>query len=314
VDTTHFTPNPSARAVNTITVVAITRLVYRKGIDLMVGVIPEICRRHDNVQFVIGGEGPKRLALEEMREKHQLQDRVELLGHVNHDRVRSVLCRGHIYLNCSLTEAFCIAILEAAACGLLVVSTKVGGVPEVMPEKMIKFADPVAQDLTEALSAAIVTHVKDVDPFAFHEMVQSSYCWHEVAERTMVVYENISAMEEESLWHRLQRKYQCGPLSGKLFSLIILIDLFLLWLMGKLWPQDEIEIAWDYPLPRRRGEGLSSTTPRHGDASWSKTPTPRHDGTPRGDEAMQAMPVAANTPPPSGKLRDALRPIALGES
>jgi len=33
--------------------------------------------------------------------------------------------RGHILLNTSLTEAFCIAILEAVACGLLVVSTKV---------------------------------------------------------------------------------------------------------------------------------------------------------------------------------------------
>jgi hypothetical protein len=36
-----------------------------------------------------------------------------------------VLVRGRIFLNCSLTEAFCIAILEAASCGLLVVSTRV---------------------------------------------------------------------------------------------------------------------------------------------------------------------------------------------
>lgn len=39
--------------------------------------------------------------------------------------------RGHVFLNASLTEAFCIAVVEAAACGLLVVSTRVGGVPEV---------------------------------------------------------------------------------------------------------------------------------------------------------------------------------------
>jgi hypothetical protein len=40
------------------------------------------------------------------------------------------LIRGQIFLNTSLTEAFCIAIVEAASCGLLVVSTKVGGLPE----------------------------------------------------------------------------------------------------------------------------------------------------------------------------------------
>ena len=37
-------------------------------------------------------------------------------------QLRNVLVRGRIFLNCSLTEAFCIAILEAASCGLLVVS------------------------------------------------------------------------------------------------------------------------------------------------------------------------------------------------
>lgn len=56
-----------------------------------------------------------------------------------------VLVRGHIFLNCSLTEAFCIAIVEAASCGLLVVSTKVGGVPEVLPNHMIRFAQPNAE-------------------------------------------------------------------------------------------------------------------------------------------------------------------------
>jgi phosphatidylinositol glycan class A protein len=82
------------------------------------------------VRFIVGGDGPKRVRLEEMREKHGLQDRVDMLGAVPHAEVRSVLVRGHIFLNSSLTEAFCIAILEAASCGLLTVSTLVGGVPE----------------------------------------------------------------------------------------------------------------------------------------------------------------------------------------
>ncbi len=42
----------------------------------------------------------------------------------------------------SLTEAFCIAIVEAACTGLYVVSTRVGGVPEVLPSHMISLADP----------------------------------------------------------------------------------------------------------------------------------------------------------------------------
>lgn len=48
--------------------------------------------------------------------------------------------RGQIYLNTSLTEAFGISIIEAAAAGLFVVATKVGGVPEILPDDMIEFA------------------------------------------------------------------------------------------------------------------------------------------------------------------------------
>lgn len=73
-----------------------------------------MCERYPNLHFIIGGDGPKRLLLEEMREKSQLHDQIEMLGAVPHARVRSVLVRGHIFLNCSLTESFCIAILEAA--------------------------------------------------------------------------------------------------------------------------------------------------------------------------------------------------------
>lgn len=46
--------------------------------------------------------------------------RVRLLGALEHQEVRNVLVQGHIFLNTSLTEAFCMAIVEAASCGLQV--------------------------------------------------------------------------------------------------------------------------------------------------------------------------------------------------
>lgn len=78
-----------------------------------------------------GGDGPKKKLLEEMVKQENLQGRVELVGAVPHERARDFLLRGQIFVNASLTEAFCMAIVEAASVGLLVVSTKVGGVPEV---------------------------------------------------------------------------------------------------------------------------------------------------------------------------------------
>ncbi len=69
-----------------------------------------------------------------MRDLHQLGDRVKLVGSIPHTQVPSFLAQADLFLNTSLTEAFCMAILEAASCGCYVVSTNVGGIPEVLPQ------------------------------------------------------------------------------------------------------------------------------------------------------------------------------------
>lgn len=58
-----------------------------------------------------------------------------------------LLSRAQIFLNPSLTEAFGIGILEAACAGLFVVSTRVGGVPEVLPPGLIEFAEPEVEGM-----------------------------------------------------------------------------------------------------------------------------------------------------------------------
>lgn len=118
----------------------------------------------------------------------ELSSRVELLGSVPHKEVRNVLVKGHIFLNCSLTEAFCIAIVEAASSGLMVVSTNVGGVVEVLPKHMVHLADPTPESLVEKLQVAIPSS-KNVQAQAFHNEISEMYNWMSIAKRTEKVYE-----------------------------------------------------------------------------------------------------------------------------
>lgn len=256
VDTAMFKPAPERLPRDQIVIVVISRLVYRKGADLLVEVIPEVCRLHPNVCFIIGGDGPKRVRLEEMREKHSLQDRVEMLGAVPHAQVRSVLISGHIFLNSSLTEAFCIAILEAASCGLLTVSTRVGGVPEVLPDDMIVLAKPDPSDMVQAVGKAI-TMLPDIDPQVMHMRMKKLYSWHDVAKRTQIVYERALKCTDQSLIERLSRYLACGAWAGKLFCLVMIIN-YLFWCLLRLWqPEDEIEEVPDVQLSHHGEEAIS---------------------------------------------------------
>ncbi|RLU24993.1 hypothetical protein DMN91_003085 [Ooceraea biroi] len=158
VDTAVFTPDISKRNNDFITIVIVSWLVYRKGVDLLAHIIPEICSRHKNVQFLIGGDGPKRWLIEKVRERNLLQHRVTLLGSLKHSQVKHILNEGHIFLNTSLTEAYCMAIVEAASCGLQVVSTKVGGIPEVLPRDLIYLVEPTVPALIEGIETAIADY------------------------------------------------------------------------------------------------------------------------------------------------------------
>lgn len=249
VDSTKFLPDPSKRfPIGTINIVVLSRLVYRKGIDLLVKVIPLICAKITNVHFIIGGEGPKLLMLEEMREKYLLHDRIELLGAVPHHQVRNVLVRGHVFLNCSLTESFCIALLEAASCGLFVVSTKVGGVPEVLPSTMIKFASLNPESIVEALTEAI-TLSRRIDPMEFHERVKGMYNWMEVARRTEIVYNNaITKVKRPSFALRLIRYSTIGPFSGLLVCFIISLLQIFYHIVEFIYPKQTIEVCPDIIL------------------------------------------------------------------
>ncbi|KAG4906744.1 hypothetical protein JHK86_055228 [Glycine max] len=149
---------------------------------------------------------------------------------------------------CSLTEAFCIAILEAASCGLLTVSTRVGGVPEVLPDEMIVLAEPDPGDMVHAIQKAI-SMLPKIDPQAMHNRMRELYNWHDVAKRTEIVYDRAFKCSNQNLLERLSRYLFCGAWAGKLFFLVMIVG-FLLWQLLELWqPADDIEEVPDFTLP-----------------------------------------------------------------
>ncbi|KGG52856.1 class A phosphatidylinositol glycan [Mitosporidium daphniae] len=213
----HLTPDPHASDPNFITIVILSRLVYRKGMDLLLAIIPKICTTFPYVKFLIAGDGPKKIDLEQMVECHFLHGRVQLLGSFKHHQVREVLIQGNIFLNTSLTEAFCIAILEAASCGLLVVSTKVGGIPEVLPSHMIHLCKPEVDDLLSELSKAIAKFRENgnkppFDMLSFHREIARCYSWSNVAKRTEIVYNRclLESVYSTTLIERLRRLDECN--------------------------------------------------------------------------------------------------------
>ena len=272
---------PAARRLgpnDTITIVVISRLFYNKGTDLLIAAIPRILASHPNVRFIIAGSGPKAIDLEQMLERNVLQDRVMLLGPIRHEEVRDVMVQGHIYLHPSLTEAFGTVIVEAASCGLYVVCTRVGGIPEVLPGHMTVFAKPEEDDIVAATEQAIADlRTGKVRTELFHNQVKQMYSWTDVAQRTERVYDGISGVishdefyagagagaawsatrgragvQSFALIERLKRYYGCGIWAGKLFCLCAVVDYLLFLILEVFAPRSRIDLARDWPKKNLR--------------------------------------------------------------
>ncbi|CAP22111.2 Protein CBG00513 [Caenorhabditis briggsae] len=229
IETSLFTPDTDQFFKNPTTIIFLGRLVYRKGADLLCEIVPKVCARHKTVRFIIGGDGPKRIELEEMREKYNLHSRVVMLGMLPHNQVKQVLNQGQIFINTSLTEAFCMSIVEAASCGLHVVSTRVGGVPEVLPiDEFISLEEPVPDDLVEALLKAVEKREKGklMDPYKKHEAVSKMYNWPDVAERTQVIYQKAVETGSPGRLDRLKGYYDQGIGFGILYIVVACIIIF----------------------------------------------------------------------------------------
>ncbi len=111
-------------------VVQVARLVSIKDHLTGLRAMKSIREKRGDVKLVIVGDGPERERIEQFIAEHSLADQVRLLG--ERSDVPRLLMSGDLFLLTSLNEGIPLTIIEAMAAGLPVVSTKAGGVGEVV--------------------------------------------------------------------------------------------------------------------------------------------------------------------------------------
>ncbi|HET7293598.1 MAG TPA: glycosyltransferase family 4 protein [Vicinamibacteria bacterium] len=113
------------------------RLLRGKGLEVLVDAFADIAPRRPDARLVLVGSGRGQAldAEEELRERaasRALGDRVVFPGRV--ENVPEWLGASDVFAFPSFFEAMPLAVLEAAACGLPCVATRVGGVPDVIED------------------------------------------------------------------------------------------------------------------------------------------------------------------------------------
>lgn len=183
------------------------------------------------------------------------------------------------------------AIVEAASCGLQVVSTKVGGIPEVLPNELITLTEPNVDSVFNGLLMAIARHkayrkqqttttttngyckmnsknnkknlkyknenlyVEDNNkilcPFECNQRVAELYNWVNISQRTEKVYRRVLKETDPPLG----KKLLCYERACKPFILVVSFCYLLLQFLNWFYPIRLIDIAHDYhQMPTTKNE------------------------------------------------------------
>lgn len=119
--------------------------------------ILELVRRHVAAHLVMVGDGPEYTAAQNLACELALERHVTFLG--KQSRVHRLLPLAHVLLLPSELESFGLVALEAMACGVPPVATRVGGLPELVTHGVDGFLEPVGD--IEAQAARVLELLTD---------------------------------------------------------------------------------------------------------------------------------------------------------
>lgn len=147
----HFRHGLSA---TTTVLVSVGRLDQQKNPLLLIDAFSVVARCRDDVHLMVVGDGALRKAVEERISAQGLAGRVTLLGLMSPDKIAEVLISSDLYVMSSAYEGMPISVLEALACGLPIVSTRVGELPRLVDGTGCGLL--VSEQAAEPLSQAIL--------------------------------------------------------------------------------------------------------------------------------------------------------------
>jgi glycosyltransferase involved in cell wall biosynthesis len=174
-------------------VLTVRRLVYKNGIDTLIEGAKIAIKKNPRLVFLVIGGGP---------DFDQVKAKIEQLGIEKNFKLTGFVSDGDLLFYYNVADFFVLpsksgeglplVTLEAMACGLPVIATNVGGIPEVMIEDYGKVVPPNTPDsLAEAVLEFSHREFSEACKKNLRAIIEQKYSWDKNVEKLVEIYEEL---------------------------------------------------------------------------------------------------------------------------
>ncbi|HKP89685.1 MAG TPA: glycosyltransferase [Thermoleophilaceae bacterium] len=155
VDVTAFAPGERDEREAPLEVLTVGRVDPVKGQPLLIEAVAELRRRGVDARLTFVGDGPGLAELTALADRLGVADRVEFPGAVGQDEIRAYYRRAGAFALPSFAEGLPVVLIEAMACGLPVVASRITGIPELVEDGVsgLLITPARGDELADALGA-----------------------------------------------------------------------------------------------------------------------------------------------------------------
>jgi glycosyltransferase involved in cell wall biosynthesis len=186
---------PVAASPDAADIVCVGELRPVKAIDILIEAIAILQKSGRRVSATIAGEGPDAPKLQAQAKRLGLAEQVRFIGHCP---ARKAFTMGRMLVIPSRAESLPYVVLEAAAAGVPILATDVGGVPEIFGPQKVQLIPP---DDVAALVGAITAAIDDPEHMRhiahlLKGRVRSEFSLSTMVELNLAAYREAIAMRK----------------------------------------------------------------------------------------------------------------------
>jgi glycosyltransferase involved in cell wall biosynthesis len=190
VDIGLFRPDPN-RDNDIINIGMLKRMAPKYGPSYLLEAFSLIYNKYPNSRLILVGGGQQEGELKQLAYKLGIIESCKFVGSIAHKEVPKWLNKFDIYCAPSILESFGVAVIEASACGLPVIVSRVGGLPEVVQEGQTGLIVPPkdVNALAQAMDTLINNKKLRMDMGrAGIEFVRQNYDWEYCVDKMEQLY------------------------------------------------------------------------------------------------------------------------------